>query len=199
MAENEKTNEEITENEINGTEAVSDGPVHEPKQNYIIYTVISVLLFVVLYSCWKFVVPKLFRDYTFSVSGGSLTAEQLEIVKRYTEIDCENISEAVFQRTNGKASVAIYYENIVDAQDFAENCINFEYGDPEEDVRSEIYPYGNSVPEYVYGERYVNIGDPDASCLIYEYDGDFYAEYRSSGVSAEIMTLFSGAEKVYSE
>ena len=99
MAENRKTNEEITENEINGTEAVSDGPVHEPKQNYIIYTVISVLLFAVLYSCWKFVVPKLFRDYTFSVSGGSLTAEQLEIVKRYTEIDCENISEAVFQRT----------------------------------------------------------------------------------------------------
>lgn len=199
MAENEKINEDTAENEVNDIEIVSDGPIHEPKQNYIIYTVISILLFAVLYSCWKFLVPKLFRDYTISVSGSSFSAEQLEIVKSYTEIDCDNISEAVFSRTNGRASVVIYYENIEDTQDFAENRINFEYGDPEEDVRSEIYPYGNSVPEYVYGERYVNIGDPGISCLIYEYDDDFYAKYRSTNVSTEITALFSGTEKVYSK
>lgn len=199
MAENGKINEDTSENAVEETEAFSDGPVHEPKQNYIIYTVISILLFSVLYSCWKFVVPKLFRDYTMSVNGGSFTSEQLETVKKYTEIDCENISEAVFQRTKGKASVVIYYENIGNAQNFIESCINFEYGDPEEDVRSKIYPYGNSVPEYVYGERYVNIGDPGISCLVYEYNGDFYAEYRSFNVNAEITALFSGAERIYSE
>lgn len=201
MSENEKINEDVSENEIesNETAAVSDSPIHEPKQNYVIYTIISILLFAALYSCWKFVVPKIFRDYTISVNGDNLTAEQLETVKKCTEIDCESISEAVFQRTKGNASFVIYYENIDSEEDFVDNCIKFEYGDPEEDVRSEIYPYGNSVPEYVYGERYVNIGNPDVSCFVFEYNGGIYAEYRSSDVNAEITSLFSGKEKIYSK
>lgn len=199
MPKNEKINEEISEDIAEGSETVSEGPIHEPKQNYVIYTVISIMLFVVLYSCWKFVVPKIFRDYTMSVNGDSLTAEQLETLRKSTEIDCDNISEAVFQHTNGKTSVIIYYNNIENEEDFTENCINFEYGDPEEDVRSEIYPYGNGVPEYVYGNRYVNIQDPGVSCLVYEYDGNFYAKYRSSDVNTEITAIFSGAEKTYSE
>jgi hypothetical protein len=188
--------ENIDENSASEEESEEE-IVHEPKQNYVIYTIISILLFCVLYFGWQFVSSKMFRDYTITVTGENFTAEQISIIGDFTSISCDNISQAVYTRTNGKASVVIYYEDIGDTTQFVDNCINYEYGDVEEDVQTAIYPYGNSVPEYVYAEQYVDIDDPNRSTLVYDYNGSSYAEYHSSDVNTEIRSLFNGGEKIY--
>lgn len=184
---------------VSDSSTSEDGPVHEPKQNYVIYTIISVLLFALLYGSWQFISSRLSRDYEMTVNADSFTESQLDVLRNYTEINSESIDKITLSRVQNHISIRVYYENIGDAEKFISDAIKFEYGNEETDVRTEIYPYGNSVPEYVYANRYVNIENPSAECLVYEYNDSCYAEFHSTEVDSEISALFSGAEKVYDE
>lgn len=176
-----------------------DEPYHkEPKQNYVIYTIISILLFAVLYAGFQFGKNMLFRDYTIDVKGSELTAEQVEIVKNATEIDFFEPQQLTLAKENNIFSVEILY-NVGDYSDFAEDFESYVYDDSDEERRLEIYPYGNSVPEYVYPQYYVNADFPDRSCYLYEYDGDNYILFDINNASQELRAVFTGFDKLYSE
>lgn len=193
MSENEIKIEEAEE------QAEEEAPVHEPKQNYVFYTIVSVLLFFTLYFGYRFAVGKLFRDYTMTVDGSAFSAEQLENIKEFAEIDSDNISDVRLERVNNKSTVFITYKDIGDPEEFAENVIMYEYGNIAEDIRTEIYPHGDRTVEYVFADSYVNIDDPTVYCMIYDYNGETYAQFRSENITSEISALFMGAEKIYKE
>ncbi|MGN0587219.1 MAG: hypothetical protein ACI4JF_08030 [Oscillospiraceae bacterium] len=171
----------------------------EPRRNNVIYTVISVLIFAMIYGVWHFAQTKLFRDYSMTVSGSELSAEQLDIAADFSGISWDRIDHIRLDKTNGKTSAVICFRETGAPEDFADMAIMYEYGDIAEDIRTEIYPYGNGVPEYVFADSYVNIDDPSRYCLVYSYNGEDFAEYHSDTVSSEFAALFMGAEKVYAE
>lgn len=196
-------NRAMSENEIKIEEAEEqveeEAPVHEPKQNYVFYTIVSVLLFFALYFGYRFAVGKLFRDYTMKVDGSAFSAEQLENIKEFAKIDSDSISDVRLERVNNKSTVFITYKDIGDPEEFAENVIMYEYGNIAEDIRTEIYPHGDRTVEYVFADSYVNIDDPTVYCMIYDYNGETYAQFRSENITSEISALFMGAEKIYKE
>ncbi|MGN1134820.1 MAG: hypothetical protein ACI4SF_01230 [Oscillospiraceae bacterium] len=168
----------------------------EPKQNYVIYTIISILLFAVLYLGVQFTKHMIFRDYTITVNGESITTGQLEIISEYTEFDFENIEQMILTRDNNNFSAEILY-NMGTYNSFAEDHENYVESDAGEDFRISVYPYGNSVPEYVYSRFFVNADDPNLSCYFYEYDGENYVKLILEDVPESIRLIFSDHEKNY--
>lgn len=190
------------ENKTNTTENVNefikeDAPHHEPKSNYVIYTIISVAIFAILYIGGKYLISNLFKDYYMIADRSELSAEELEAVKKYTKIDSDAFSKIRIDRINMQNCITVYYENTDSADKFADNCICYEYGNVVEDIRTEIYPYQNTIPEYVFASSYVNIDDPNVYCLLYSYEDINYAEYHSNVHSSEISAIFMDSEKVY--
>ena len=192
MEEIEKETEEVTE-------LIEEEPPYkkEPRQNYVIYTVISVILFFILYFGVNFVTGKINAEYYMTVDGSQLTDEQKGIISDYASIDCTDITAVKLKRVNRSSVVTVYFENTGDPETFAEERIMFEYGDVVEDLRIEIFPYGNETVEFVYASSYVNIDNPNVYCHVYEFNGENYAEYHSDELTSEISALFMDAEKIY--
>lgn len=168
----------------------------EPKQNYVIYTIISVALFFVLYFGKEFIEGRINANYYMTINGSTLNESQLEYLTEYTMVECDAVKGITLTHINRASTIAITYENVGDREVFTENCILYEYGDVVSDIRREIYPYGNSIPEYVYAEAYVNIENPEICCYVYEYDGATFAEYTSDEITSEISALFMNSEKI---
>ena len=78
MEEIEKETEEVTE-------LIEEEPPYkkEPRQNYVIYTVISVILFFILYFGVNFVTGKINAEYYMTVDGSQLTDEQKAKIEKY--------------------------------------------------------------------------------------------------------------------
>lgn len=181
---------------MNGS-PVSEEEYHkEPKINYIIYTIISILLFAVLYTGVQIAKHALFRDYTITVDGNSITSEQAESIKKYTNFDFENIEQLILTRENNDFSAEILY-NTGDYTSFAEDHENYAEDDSDGENRLAVYPYGNSVPEYVYSRYFVNADAPDMHCYVYEYDGENYLKLTFGDIPDSIKQIFSGHEKNY--
>lgn len=170
----------------------------EPKQNYIIYTIISILLFAVLYAGVQFAKNLIFRDYTITVKGNDITSEQFEIIREHTEFDFYNIEQMILTKENNSFSAEILY-NTGDYDSFAEDHETYVEADAGEDYRIAVYPYGNSVPEYVYSRYFVNADTPDMYCYFYEYGGDNYVKLIFEDVPDSIRIIFSEHEKNYRE
>ncbi|MGN1304720.1 MAG: hypothetical protein ACI4YB_06760 [Oscillospiraceae bacterium] len=180
-------------------QSVSEGEYNkEPKINYIIYTIISILLFAVLYTGVQFAKHAMFRDYTITVDGGSITAEQSEAIKEYTGFDFENIEQLILTRENNAFSAEILY-NTGEYSSFAEDFENYAEDDSDGENRLAVYPYGNSVPEYVYSRFFVNADAPDMRCYIYEYGGSNYLKLCFDDIPESIKIIFSEHEKIYRE
>lgn len=183
---------------MNGS-PVSEEEYHkEPKINYIIYTIISILLFAVLYTGVQIAKHALFRDYTITVNGSSITSEQAESIKNYTNFDFENIEQLILTRENNAFSAEILY-NTGDYTDFAEDYENYAEDDSDGENRLAVYPYGNSVPEYVYSRYFVNADAPDMRCYVYEYGGENYLKLTFEDIPDSIKQIFSEHEKIYCE
>lgn len=183
---------------MNGS-PVSEEEYHkEPKINYIIYTIISILLFAVLYTGVQIAKHALFRDYTITVDGNSITSEQAESVKKYTNFDFENIEQLILTRENNAFFAEILY-NTGDYTDFAEDYENYAEDDSDGENRLAVYPYGNSVPEYVYSRYFVNADAPDMRCYVYEYGGENYLKLTFEDIPDSIKQIFSEHEKIYCE
>lgn len=180
-------------------QSVSEGEYNkEPKINYIIYTIISILLFAVLYTGVQFAKHALFRDYTITVDGGSITAEQSEAIKEYTGFDFGNIEQLILIMENNAFSAEILY-NTGEYSSFAEDFQNYAEDDSDGENRLAVYPYGNSVPEYVYSRYFVNADAPDMRCYIYEYGGSNYLKLCFDDIPESIKIIFSEHEKIYRE
>ncbi len=176
-----------------------DEPYHkEPKQNYVIYTIVSILLFAVLYAGLQFGKTMIFRDYTIDVKGTDLTAEQLEVVNNSVEIDFAKLEQLTFVKKNNDISVEILY-NAGGYSDYAEENESYVKDDSKEEYRLEIFPYGNSVPEYVYADYYVNAEYPDRTCYLYEYNDNNYILFSLNSVSLELKAVFADFDKLYSK
>lgn len=184
-------------------DTVIDDPVpeeeyhKEPKINYIIYTIVSILIFAVLYIGFQFAKQVLLRDYTVTVDGNSISSEQLEEIKGYTKFDFEGIEHLILIKENNDFSAEILY-NIGDYSDFAEDHENY-IEDLDGENRLAVYPYGNSVPEYVYSRCFVNADSPDMRCYVYEYSGSNYLKLCFESIPESIKLIFSEHKKIYHE
>lgn len=169
----------------------------EPKINYIIYTIISILLFAVLYMGFQFAKQALLRDYTVTVDGNSISSEQLDDIKDYTNFDFDSIEHLILTKENNAFSAEILY-NIGDYSNFAEDH-EYYVEDLDGENRLAVYPYGNSVPEYVYSRCFVNADAPDMRCYVYEYNGSNYLKLCFENIPESIKLIFSEHEKIYRE
>lgn len=187
----------MDENINNLKENLYEGYVKEPKRNYVIYTIISIILFFCLWGGYKFISSRLFRDYYMTADVSSLSEEQFAIIREYADIDYDEILKITFESTDRHNSISIIYSGIEEPEDFIENCILFEYGDPEQDIRTEVKIFDNEIAEYAFADKYVDIDKPSSCCLIYEFEGQYYAEYHSSEIPSEIYNIFKNNDKVY--
>lgn len=183
---------------MNESAAAEEEYHKEPKINYVIYTIISILLFAVLYTGVQIAKNMLFRDYTITVDGNSITSEQADSIRSYTNFDFENIEQLVLTRENNVFSAEILY-NTGDYTSFAEDYENYAEDDSDGENRLAVYPYGNSVPEYVYSRYFVNADTPDMCCYVYEYGGENYLKLTFEDIPDSIKQIFLGHEKIYHE
>lgn len=183
-------------NNMNEQPAAEEEYHKEPKINYIIYTIISILLFAVLYTGVQFAKYAMFRDYTITVDGSSITSEQSDAIKDYTGFNFENIEQLTLTRENNNFSAEILY-NTGNYSSFAEDHENYAEDDTNAENRLAVYPYGNSVPEYVYSRYFVNADKPDMRCYIYEYGGSSYLKLTFDEIPDSIKLIFSEHEKIY--
>lgn len=192
-------NNEIRENELPSADKNEDiRPNREPHRNYVIYTVVSVLIFFALYFAWNGIKKLAVRDFTQKISFESITDAQRSNAEVFTEISLSP-DFARLVRTDGSTEITVVYDNIGDPDGFIEESVGFALSDPENGVRTEIYPDGGDVKEYAFADKYVNVENPSGTLYIYERDGVFCAEYRSQKITEEAAALFSSAEKIYAE
>ena len=198
MKENARNTEEIE-----GTEA----DVHKPrytKEQTVLYTLISIVLFCLFYFGGKGIMSVINRPYYMVQNSEAVNEENLNLY-----FEESNLSEdfglifenARLTKNESGYILSIFFSGTVDTEDFAENGILFSYGNPIENVSTEIYPYTENPTraEYADATKYVNIDDPNDEILIFEYEDVTYVKYQTYGYSvpAEIKILFRNCEKVY--
>ncbi len=174
------------------------------KQQTFLYTIISIALFCVIYFGGNGIINAVNRPYNMYRYAEDTTGEMLSLQYEYACVSEEYGLEyrySMLEKNESGYKLSVLFSGIDDAEAFAENGILFEYGNPEENVENEIYPYENvtSVSEYVIATKYVDNDDPNNEMLVFEYDGVTYAEFQSYGalLPTEVKILFDGCEKVY--
>lgn len=176
---------------------------HYTKQQNILYTVISVVLFLVIYFGGGKALELINRPYRIYLYPEMVSEEKLSDLYDICGIsDVQGISfETARLRKEGGFETLVLFSGIDDEDYFAENCINFEYGDVIEDIRIEFYPYPEnpSAAEYAFGSRYVDINDPNRYISVFIYSGTVCAEYSQLGDSlpSDVKAFFADGEKVY--
>lgn len=176
---------------------------HYTKQQNIMYTVISVILFLIIYFGGGKALELINRPYRIYCYSETVSEEDMTDI--YDICGITNVQGISFEsarlRKEGGFETLILFSGIDDEEYFAENCINFEYGDVVEDIRTEFYPYREnpSAAEYAYAVRYVDINDPNRYISVFDYNGAIYAEYTEIGNSlpSDVKTFFANGEKVY--
>ncbi|MBQ3161761.1 MAG: hypothetical protein IJC04_06505 [Oscillospiraceae bacterium] len=192
---------------INEKQEQPDEAVHIPKntkQETVIYTIISIALFCVIYFGGKGLIDMINRPYYMMQYPDSVNSELLELQYDYARVSKEYGLDYMNSRVEYNEAgykLSILFSGIDDMEDFAESGILFDYGDAVENVENEFYPYGdNSLNcEYVTAIKYVDNDNPNNEILIFEYDGEIYAEFQSYGaiIPTDVKILFDGCEKVY--
>ena len=176
---------------------------HYSKQQNALYTVLSVGLFLILYFGGGKLLELVNRPYRIYCYPETVSEESLTNLYDICGIASDSgiEFEGARLRKEGGFEVMVLFSGIEDEDYFAENCINFEYGDVTEDIRTEFYPYREnpSLAEYAYAYRYVDIDDPNRYISVFVYSGEVCAEYTYIGRSlpSEVRTFFADGEKVY--
>lgn len=192
---------------INEKQEQPDEAVHIPKntkQETVIYTIISIALFCVIYFGGKGLIDMINRPYYMMQYPDSVNSELLELQYDYARVSKEYGLDYMNSRVEYNEAgykLSILFSGINDMEDFAESGILFDYGDAVENVENEFYPYGDNASncEYVTAIKYVDNDNPNNEILIFEYDGEIYAEFQSYGaiIPTDVKILFDGCEKVY--
>ena len=167
-------------------------PNKEPKRNYVIYTLISVVIFFALYFGLKGVKSVIFKDYSKYVRLGELAAES-RAAAYDTAMDFTKISKepeyAEIKREQGRVTVIFGYYDVGDAEEFIGANADLRLSDPEYDVKEEICNENGTI-ENVIADSYVNIDNPNETLIIYELNGVVCAQYRSNRITADIAAIF---------
>ena len=188
------------------SEEQSEESVYVPKytqQQSVLYTIISIALFCLIYFGGKAVISSINKPYTMfrctSDTSGDLVTYQYSYAKISQEYDLEyRYSE--LEKNESAYKVSILFTGFDNIEDFAENAIMFEYGNVMENVENEFYvTYYPFSQEYVTAEKYVDNDNPNNEILVFEYDGELYAEFQSYGtiIPTDVKILFDGCEKVH--
>lgn len=174
------------------------------KQQNVIYTIISICLFCLIYFGGKGVFGLINRPYYILQYPEDVSEQRFEQIYEKIGISREydlELEEARIVKNENGYTFSVLLSGINDTENFADNAILFKYGNPEENIRTEIYPYrGNPMfAEYGYAVKYVNIDDPNSEILVFEYEDKNYVKYMNYGsvVPSDLKSLFSGCEKVY--
>lgn len=173
------------------------------KQQNMLYTIISIGLFIVIYFGGSKALELVNRPYRIYRYPETVSEESL--AELYDICGISAIQGIEFEgarlRKEGGFEVTALFSKIEDEEMFAEKYINFEYGDLLEDIRTEFYPYPEnpSAAEYAYAVRYVDINDPNRYISVFEYDDTIYAQYTQMGNSLppNVKAFFADGEKVY--
>ena len=204
---NRNTEDELRQESAEGES--SEKRVRYTKQQSFLYTVLSVALFFLIYFAVKGIAFTANLPYQMLAYAENLsperTAEALSISGMLPESECLFDSARLEKEADGYVFTALFLVNEETGEkefdNIAEEIISFEYGDPDEDVRTGFYPYSENpfYAEYAYGEKYVDMEAPDREVVIFQWNGKVYAGYHQYGsiIPPEIKALFSEAEKVY--
>lgn len=176
---------------------------HYTKQQNMIYTVISIGLFIVIYFGGGKILELINRPYRIYCYPGTVSEEKL--AELYGICGISEAWDIEFEgarlRKEGGYETEVLFSRIGGMESFAENGIAFEYGDIAEDIRTEFYPYPEnpSLAEYAYAARYVDINDPNRYISVFEYNGELYAKYTLIGqnLPSDVKAFFADGEKVY--
>ncbi|MBQ5332587.1 MAG: hypothetical protein J6K92_04935 [Oscillospiraceae bacterium] len=185
----------------NGTEVHDEDegrPPVDPKNK--LYTFLSLLIFAVLYFGWQLIKGNIYFSYALYTETFT-PEEQAAVISEISMLSLPDDAELLYARLHRNFDGNCFYaafslpEGAEDNEEFPENIIPFPCGDPERDIRMTVYPNEGVVPDYVYGDCYVNIGDPRMSCMIYEEGGSYTAVFRISGYSGDIGRKLDSWEK----
>lgn len=157
--------------------------------NNKLYTVLSLLIFAVLYIGWNYLKSSV--SFTYALYENDPSESCMAIVLR--EIDMDGLPdgfEVDYLRLNRGFDENAFYISLQLPEDMSEedflSYIPYEYGNIIEDERFNIYPHDDMDAHYVFGNCYVCVEDPKKSCLIYEEDGRLNARFRTADYSEEV-------------
>lgn len=194
-------------NIIHDNAGCSDEQVHIPKntkQQTIVYTIISIALFFLIYFGGNGLIEMVNRPYLMLQNADGLTNEHIELQYEYAHISKEYgliYENSRLEKNDSDYKVSILFSGIDDIEAFSENGILFEYGNPILEFEDEFYPYNDNynMSEYIIAIKYVDNDEPNNEILVFEYDGEIYAEFQSYGsiIPTEVKILFDGCEKIY--
>lgn len=184
----EKMNEEEKEQTAGAIPDEADGrPPVDPKNK--LYTVISLLIFAVIYVGGEYVKDNFTLRYALFCDSFT-SAEETAITEEVfgdTEIPPgTSLKFARYHRNFDRdcfyAAFEVPEEYFEDGTEkFAEERLPYAVGDPEEDVRLTVFSRPDNVPDFVYGDSYVCIDDPKKSCMIYGGEDGFTAVFQAAG------------------
>lgn len=195
------------EENTKSTEIAEEYKPKYTKQQNILYTIISIGLFCLIYFGGKEILQYVNRSYYCFQHPETVNAETLESIYEVSGISYNYglvFENSRLYKDETGYSVEILFSGVDNIEKFEENGILFEYGDVEEDIRINFYPYSDNplFEEYAFAERYVNIEDgaaPNSEIYVFEYEDEIFVKYQEYGynISSEIKSLFSDCEKVY--
>ena len=174
-------------------------PPVDPKNK--LYTVISLLIFAVLYAGWYFIK----ENFTIAYALYSDTLSEAQMTQVMNELELSSLPEGAelsYVRLHRNFDSDTLYaefrlpEGFTENEDFAEELIPYEYGNIAEDVRFTVYPTPDMNADFVYGNNYVCIDDPLKSCLIYDGDDGTYALFRTDDYDPAVKAAFSDGTKI---
>ena len=157
-------------------------PPVDPKNK--LYTVISLLIFAVLYAGWYFIKDNF--TLTYALYANSLTESQMAQVMNELELtELPEGAELSYARMHRNFDSDTLYaefrlpDGFTEDEDFAEVLIPYEYGNVAEDERFTVYPTPDMNADFVYG------GD----------DGT-YALFRTDDCDPSVKTAFKDGVKI---
>ncbi len=192
----ENNNQNISENEQTAVE--ESRPPVDPKNK--LYTVISLLIFAVLYTGMEFLKANFTLSY--ALYDDMPSAENLTVILR--EIGMEQLPEGYSFRyarlhnnfDSNTLYIALSLPEDTEEPSEIEEYIPYSFGNIVEDERFTVYPDADMTAEYVYGNSYVCMDDPMESCLVYEDEDGYTAVFRVNDYDSKIKSALSEGVKI---
>lgn len=195
MDSNEKNNipDEVLDETNSASTACEDENDDEGRPpvdpNNKLYTVLSLLIFAVVYIGWNYLKSSV--SFTYALYEDEPSESCMAIVLREIRMDeLPDGFQVDYLRLNRGFDEDAFYISLLLPEDMSEedflSYIPYEYGNVIEDERFSVYPHEDMDAHYVFGNCYVCIEDPQKSCLIYEENGVLYARFRTADYSEKI-------------
>lgn len=192
-------NKDIMPAPENNGEQEDDRPPVDPHNK--LYTVLSLLIFAVLYVGVQFFKQNFTLAY--ALYDDAPTPENQTVILR--EIGMDTLPEGFelqYARLHRNFDGNTLYiavslpEELSDTEGFAEKYIPYEYGDVVTDERFTIYPDPDMTADYVYGDSYVCVDNPMKSCLIYEDGSGYTAVFRTDEYDPRVRAVLKDGVKI---